>query len=95
MKNAKTNTILKRHINKLFTVENTYDTNQTGRWLAFVLNFLKIAHAHISGRQNKNKMKEKHAKSSEHPVNRVPTSFVSVDFEKNMPDSCTAFGFTN
>ena len=28
MKNAETNTALKRPINKLFTVENTYDTNQ-------------------------------------------------------------------
>ena len=26
---AKTNTILKRPVNELFTVENTYDTNQT------------------------------------------------------------------
>ena len=37
--------------------------------------------------------------SSEQLVNRVPTSiytsFVSVDFEKNMPDSCAAFGCTN
>ena len=58
------------------------------RRLAFVLVSRKIAHAHISGRQNKNKLKEKHAGSSEHPVKRVPTSVVSVDFEKNMPDSC-------
>ena len=36
-------------------------------------------HAHISGRQNKNN----HAESE------------SVDFEKNMPDSCAAFGCTN
>ena len=28
MKNTKANKILKRSINKLFTVENTYDTNQ-------------------------------------------------------------------
>ena len=28
MQNAKTNKILKRSINKLFTVENAYDTNQ-------------------------------------------------------------------
>ena len=47
----------------------------------------KIAHAHIPGRQNKNKQKEKHAESSDQLVNRVPTSIVSVDFEKNMPDS--------
>ena len=44
-------------------------------------------------------MKEKHAESSEQLVNRVPTSlytsFVSVDFEKNMPDSYAAFGCTN
>ena len=37
--------------------------------------------------------------SSKQLVNRVPislcTSFVSVDFEKNMPDSCAAFGCTN
>ena len=56
------------------------------RRLAFVLISQKIAHAHISGRQNKNKLKEKHAESSEQLVNRVPTSlytsFVSVDFEK-------------
>ena len=31
MKNVKTNTILKRPINKLFTVENIYDTNQTDK----------------------------------------------------------------
>ena len=32
MKIAKTNTILKRPVNKLFTVENTYhDTNQTNK----------------------------------------------------------------
>ena len=55
----------------------------------------KIAHAHISGRQNKNKQKEKHAQSSDQLVNRVPTSIVSVDFEKNMPDSSVAFGCTN
>ena len=59
----------------------------------------KIAHAHISGRQNKNKLKEKHVESSEPLVSRVPTtlyiSFISADFEKNMPDSCTAFGCTN
>ena len=67
--------------------------------LAFVFIFRKIAHAHISGRQNKNKLKEKHAESSEQLVNRFPTSiytsFVSVDFEKNMPDSCPAFRCTN
>ena len=49
--------------------------------------------------QNKNKLKEKHAESSKQLVNRVPTSiytsFVSMDFEKNMPDSCVAFGCTN
>ena len=30
-------------------------------------------------------------------VNRVPTSIYTsfVDFEKNMPDSCAAFGCTN
>ena len=55
----------------------------------------KIAHAHISGRQNKNKQKEKRAQSSDQLVNRVPTSIVSVDFEKNMPDSSAAFGCTN
>ena len=61
--------------------------------------FRKIAEAHISGRQNKNKLKENHAESSEQLVNRVPTSlctsFVSVDFEKNMSDSCAAFRCTN
>ena len=44
-------------------------------------------------------LKEKHAESSEQIVNRVPTSlytsFVSVDFEKNMPDSSAVFGCTN
>ena len=49
----------------------------------------KIAHEHISGRQNKNKLKEEHVESSEQLVNRVPnslyTSFVSVDFGKSMP----------
>ena len=54
---------------------------------------------HISGRQSKYKLKEKHPESSEQLVNRVftsiYTSFVSVDFEKNMSDSCTAFGCTN
>ena len=51
-------------------------------------------HVHIFGRQNKNKLKEKHAESSEQLVNRDPTSiytsFVSV-VEKNMPDSCAEF----
>ena len=69
------------------------------RRLAFVLISQKIAHAHISGRQNKNKLKEKLVESSEQLVNRVPTSiytsFVSVDFEKNMSDSCAAFRCTN
>ena len=58
----------------------------------------KIAHARISGRKNKNKLKEKHVESSEQLVNKIPssyTSFVSADFEKNMPDSCAAFGCTN
>ena len=44
-------------------------------------------------------LKEKHVESSEELVNRVATSlytsFVSVDFEKNMADSCPAFGCTN
>ena len=31
MKNAKTNAIHKRPINKLFTTENTYDTNQADK----------------------------------------------------------------
>ena len=65
------------------------------RRFAFVLNFPKILHAHISGRQNKNKLKEKHAESREHPVNRVPTSFVSVNFVENMTDGCAVFGCTN
>ena len=34
----------------------------------------KIAHVHISGRQNKNKLKEKHVQSSEQLVNKVHTS---------------------
>ena len=49
----------------------------------------KIVHVHIPGMQNKNKLKEKHVESSKQLVNRVPTSiytsFISVDFEKNMP----------
>ena len=49
--------------------------------------------------KTKKKLKGKHTESSEELVNRVPTStytnFVSVDFEKNMPDSCAAFGCTN
>ena len=56
----------------------------------------KFAHAHISSRQNKNKLKEKHAESREQLVTTsIYTSFVSVNFEKNMPDSCAAFGCTN
>ena len=51
-------------------------------------------HVHISGRPNKNKHVE-----SEQLVNRVSTSlytsFVSVDFEKNMPDSYAEFGYRN
>ena len=47
----------------------------------------KPVHAHISCRQNKNKLKEKYVESSEQLVNRVPTSlytsFVSCIFEKN------------
>ena len=54
---------------------------------------------YISGEQSKNKLKEKHAESTEQLVNRVPTSFytsfVSVDFEENVPDSCAAFECTN
>ena len=46
------------------------------RRFAFVLNFPKILHAHISGRQNKNKLKEKHADSSEQLVNRVLTMWI-------------------
>ena len=60
------------------------------RQLAFVLIFPKnYTCTYIWEAQNKNKLKEKHAKSSEQLVNRVPTSiytsFISVDFEKNMP----------
>ena len=59
----------------------------------------KIAHAHIYGRQSKNKLKEKHVESSEQLVNKVLTSlynsFVSVDFGKNMPECYAAFGCTN
>ena len=68
---------------------------ETNRQLVFVLIFPKCAHIW----QAKQKLKEKHEESSEQLVNRVPTSiytsFVSVDFEKNMPDSCAAFGCTN
>ena len=45
---------------------------------------------HTSGRQNKNKLKEKHVESGEQLVNThqgshsLYTSFVSVDFGKNM-----------
>ena len=42
----------------------------------------------------KNKLKEKHAEENRVPTS-IYTSFVSVDFEKNMPDSCAAFGCTN
>ena len=56
----------------------------------------KIAYAHISGKQNRAK------KSTRKVVNRlnwVPTSlhtsFVSMNFGKNMSDSCAAFGCTN
>ena len=59
----------------------------------------KIAHAHISGRQNKKKLKEKNVESSDHLVNKVLTSlynsFISVDFGKNMPECCTTFGCIN
>ena len=61
----------------------------------------KFAHVHISGRQNKNKLKEKHVESSKQLVNThqsshsLYTSFVSVDFGKNMPERCAAFGCTN
>ena len=68
------------------------------RRLVFVLIFPKYcACVHI--KQNKNKLKEKQAESNEQLLNRVRTSlytgFVSVDFEKNMPDSCAAFECTN
>ena len=56
----------------------------------------KIAYAHISGKQNRAK------KSTRKVVNRlnwVPTSlhtsFLSLNFRKNMSDSCAAFGCTN
>ena len=56
--------------------------------------FPEKLYAHISGRQNKNTHAE-----SEQLVKRVPTSlytsFLSVDFDKNMPDSCTVFRCTN
>ena len=59
----------------------------------------KIVHVYISGREKKNKLKEKHMESSEKLVNRVPTSlntsFVSVNFGNNISDSCTAFRCTN
>ena len=46
--------------------------------------FPKITHVHISGTQNKHKLKEKHVEINQQLVNRVPislyTSFVSVDF---------------
>ena len=44
------------------------DFEAINRQLAFVLKDLfscKIAHAHISGRQNKNKLKEEHVESSD------------------------------
>ena len=54
--------------------------------------FPEKLHAHISDRQNKNKLKEKHVEISEQLVNKVLTSsFVSVDYVKNMPDSYAAF----
>ena len=55
-------------------------------------------HTYLAGKTKK-KLKGKQAESNEQLVNRLPTriytSFVSVDFEKNMPDSCAAFGCTN
>ena len=49
-------------------------------------------HAHVRPKKNKHV-------ESEQLVNRVPTSlytsFVSVDFQKNMPDSYAAFGCRN
>ena len=57
--------------------------------------FPEKLHVHISGRQNKNKLKEKQVEISEQLVRKVLTSlhasFVSVDFGRNMPDSCAAF----
>ena len=76
-----------------------YKWSLRNRRLAFVLIFPKnCACAHIW--QEKQKQTErKHAESSEQLVNRVPTSmytsFVSVDFEKNILDSCAAFRCTN
>ena len=56
------------------------------RRLVFVLIFPKNCACAHTWQANKNKLKEKHAESSEQLVNRVPTSlytsFVSVDFEK-------------
>ena len=55
----------------------------------------KIAHTHISSRQNKNKLKEEHHFIHHFITTSLYTSFVSVNFGKNMRDSCTAFGCTN
>ena len=44
----------------------------------------------------KKKKKEKHVETSEQSSHQfIHTSFVSVNFGKNMPDSCAVFGCTN
>ena len=67
--------------------------------LAFVLIFPKNYVCAFIWQTKQKYVKEKHVESSQQLVNRVPTSlytiFVSVDFGKNMPDSCAAFRFTN
>ena len=58
----------------------------------------KTVHAHISGRQNKNKLKKNTWKLA-NKLYWVPTSlytsFLSVNFGENVPDSCAAFGCSN
>ena len=52
-----------------------------------------LMHTYLAG---KTKKKEKHVETSEQSSHQfIHTSFVSVDFGKNMPDSCTVFGCTN
>ena len=47
-------------------------------------------------KKRKKERKQKHVETSEQSSQQfIHTSFVSVEFAKNMSDSCTAFGCTN
>ena len=76
---------------QLYTVSSVWKLFRVGLAIDSLCLFQfsrKIAHAHKSGRQNKNKLKEKYVESGEQLVNThqgsysVCTSFVSVDFVK-------------